>query len=146
MMAVSPWKWHLTSSHESLIKASYIGKNDVSVVGKYNLPLNVFLLASYYYGNKLVQFVILQTYYLVLEVKSLKIKVSTRLHSLWMMQVEHFSLVIQLLEATVSWLVAPSSISKPVAQFLQIAPSPSLSYLCLCHHVFLFYSYSPVSL
>ena len=86
MMAVSPWKWHLTSSHDSLIKASYIGKNDVSVVGKYNFPLNVFLLASYYYGDKLVQFVILQIYYLVLEVKSLKIKVSTGLHSLWMMQ------------------------------------------------------------
>lgn len=88
MMAVSPWKWHLTSSHDSLIKASYTGKNDVSVVGKYNFPLNVFLLASYYYGDKLVQFVILQIYCLVLEVKSLKIKVSTGLHSLRMVQGE----------------------------------------------------------
>lgn len=32
----------------------------------------------------------------------------------------------------ISWFVAPSSISKPVAQFLQIAPSPSVSHLCLC--------------
>ena len=86
MMAVSPWKCRLTSSHDSLIKTTYIGKNDVSVVGKYNFPLNVFLLVSYYYGNKLVKFFILQIYYLVLEVKSLKIEVSTGLHSQWMMQ------------------------------------------------------------
>ena len=52
MMAVSHWKWHLTSSHDSLIKTSYTGKNDVSVVGKYNFTLNVFLLASYYYGTE----------------------------------------------------------------------------------------------
>lgn len=59
----SPWKWHVSFPHDSLIKASYIGKNDGSVVGKYNFPqgweLKVILLVSYYCYNKLPQFIVL---------------------------------------------------------------------------------------